>query len=138
MPAYSFQLRFVGPIRVGLGLPVDGSDTPLPKTQTIRAIGARRHSMPGETTMLYYHQRHPDGFKIGESRCTRCDNIRIAVGDMQFAINGIKIATMEERQAFARADGFQDLDDMYDFWREHHPKVDRFEGYLIGWKGKDA
>lgn len=45
MVAYSYKRRFVTPIRVGLGL--------LPKRQTIRAHGLRRHARAGEELQHY-------------------------------------------------------------------------------------
>jgi hypothetical protein len=105
MVAYSFNSRFVEPIRAGLGLigmfhgkqeipcefVIDDGDTkarafdperdldpPIrPKRQTIRAIGRRRHAHPGETLQLYTGMRTKQCRKIGEARCVSVDPIRI-------------------------------------------------------------
>ena len=46
MVAYSFNKRFIQPIRVGLSSVSLSFDCP-PKLQTMRAIGRRRHARPG-------------------------------------------------------------------------------------------
>lgn len=140
MVAYSFKNRFVGPIRVGLGIAESPRDDfpfpgqwrlPDPKRQTIRAERAR-HARPGEIVQLYCGMRTKQCFKIGEARCVSVDSIVIGVKKkkleiMRYAPNPISI------DAFAKADGFNDLDDMHAFWLKEHG-VGMFRGVLIKWE----
>lgn len=135
MVTYSFQQRFVQPIRVGLSR-VQLSFDCRPKRQTIRAEGRKRHSRPGETMQLYFRQRHLNkgGFKIGDAQCVDVRHIRFDVQDLRFAINGIAILSRDEREEFARDDGFDDLIDMQGFWLKHHPGIERFDGLVFNWQ----
>lgn len=144
MVAYSFQGRFVSPIRAGLGISTESDDTycghglyrtPSPKRQTIRAEGKKRHSRVGEVMQLYHKLRHlhRGGFKIGDSRCTDVRHIRLDVESMAIQINGIAMASRDQREQFSRADGFDDLEDMQQFWMAAHKKVQRFEGLVFNW-----
>lgn len=97
MVAYSYKGRFVAPIRVGLGLPVFdlhyelGGYLPgqpiLPKRQTIRANGRRRHARPGETLQHYRGMRTTKCFKIGAGRCFQTSAIRLFVESGRIVVN---------------------------------------------------
>lgn len=134
MPAYSFQKRFIEPILAGLGEPVQA----YPKTQTIRAVGKRRHARPGEVVQLYTAMRTKQCRKLGEARCKAVADIRIFVerGVIQLPSGQIEGAAVE---AFARRDGFASWADMQQFWRDEHGDIvkDRdtaFVGLLIQWE----
>lgn len=134
MVAYSFQPRFVQPIRVGLSS-VSLSFDCAPKRQTIRATGLRRHAQPGQELQLYCRQRHPSGFLIGRATCSSSSSILIRIGedaDMAFRIDGKRLRD-SEAEAFAKSDGFGSLEDMWLFWREQHKKVTNFGGVIVGW-----
>lgn len=138
MPAYSFQPRFVEPIRTGS------------KGGTIRAPRALRagsrvwahrhvttggHAYPGERLALYCRQRHPTGFKIAEARCVSTAPIVLDfAGDGRIVI-GEQALTLHYAfglEAFARFDGFESFAAMGGFWREAHG-VDHFIGWHIRW-----
>jgi hypothetical protein len=138
MVAYSFQRRFVAPIQVGLGhiehLP--GTDY-VPKRQTIRAVGLRRHARPGEELQLYCAMRSPSCFLIGRAGCSDVRPIEIKIRDdanMQIRMDR-KWLRDGEAESFARSDGFGSLEDMWLFWRQEHKGVDRFAGFVILWEG---
>lgn len=122
MVAYNFQRQFVEPIR---------SRT---KTQTIRAIGKRRHARPGELLQLYTGQRTTSCEKILEEDpyCIAVEQVIIEVGADcidSIAMSGYAIVDFER---FAKEDGFKSLDEMYHFWARSHG-YGRFEGLLIQW-----
>lgn len=140
MVAYSFNKRFIDPIRVGLSRVSLSFDCP-PKRQTIRAIGKRRHARPGETLQLYHGMRTRQCVKIGDARCVNVVGIRIHVNGGRVVIAP---GTREENvfdktvqlDAFAQRDGFADWPDMQAFWREEHGDLSRlgpFVGVLILW-----
>lgn len=127
MVAYSFNPRFVEPIRQGL------------KTQTIRAHGLRRHARPGELLQLYTGMRTQHCKRILPAvPCLAVMRVEIS-----FAFTGDqlidRIATDEVRvrdlDAFAIRDGFTDREDMSTFFREIHPTAPAkgFTGVLIEW-----
>lgn len=135
MVAYSFKKRFVTPIKVGLGQieHIPGTEY-VPKRQTIRAIGKRRHARPGETLQLYSGMRTKQCFKIGEARCKAVRRIRIDVREhsMPTSIEGQHIGGGRLRD-FAQADGFAHAEDMLAFWKENHG-LGVFDGILIEWE----
>ena len=136
MVAYSFKRRFVDPIRSGLGHyeHIDGMIPP-PKTQTIRAIGKRRHAKPGDTLQLYHGMRSRDCFLIGAARCLRVDDVAIDVGER--AITRIEFIdcgdTVSRFDGFAQRDGFTDAAEMHRFWLDEHG-AGMFQGLLIRWE----
>lgn len=161
MVAYSFNKRFVAPIRAGLGLigimegkreipcelvveagstvarpfdPLLDLDPPThPKRQTIRAIGKRRHARPGETLQLYTAMRTKQCEKIGDARCVSVEPIEMMVDSFSIfpKVAGEKIGVRIDD--FAQADGFLQAHDMHAFWlKEHGPGL--FKGVLIKWE----
>lgn len=129
MVAYSFQPRFIEPIRAGL------------KRQTIRAH-RKRHARPGEAIQLYAGMRTRHCRKIiDDPVCTAVEPIEIAVPEQQpgFVHNGFQwrggVGTdwAYLTEDFAAADGFEGVLDMWRFWRRHHgPGL--FRGVVIRWK----
>lgn len=145
MVAYSFNLRFVNPIRLGLGLdPLpEIRSKPLaiatrPKRQTIRAIGKRRHARPGENVTLYTAQRTKWCTMLGMVRCTEVQKIILWVCSyeprMSVLFEDAAIHEPVDLEQFAQADGFGSAEEMWLFWRENHPDVAKFEGLLIRWE----
>ncbi len=125
MVAYTFDPRFVEPIRQGY------------KRQTIRAPRALpgRHARRGELIQLYVGLRGPEAAKI--VRDVRCTDVLEL--DMRFGpggeigrvwAGGCRVLDLDD---FALRDGFRDADDMARFWREKHRALARFEGVLIEW-----
>lgn len=145
MVAYSFKKRFVDPIRVGLGVYKSGDpDTalraawPAAKCQTIRA-DRKRHARVGEELQLYCGMRTKGCFPIGRARCTSVLPIELHFIEWGSAVVGSgKVAEhcyFDERlHVFAQADGFENWEAMKAFWREQHPGIDQFRGWLIQWK----
>lgn len=143
MVAYSFQRRFVGPIKVGLGIhePILGLEAaaPPPKRQTIRAIGKRRHARPGEVLQLYQGMRTKQCQKIGEARCIDVSGVIIWIDHRAIAIERAKMMlSRREMEQFARDDGFVDAEEMAQFWRCTHKGIERFDGVLIQWEKIDG
>lgn len=139
MVAYSFRPRFVTPIRIGLGLPIlpedddtDAGTLLVPKRQTIRAIGKRRHARAGEMLQLYTGMRTRQCKKIGEAPCVFVVPIRIDVMKTRLKFSDFVF----DAEAFAQADGFASAADMHAFWLDAHG-LGKFEGVLIRWEPHD-
>lgn len=138
MVAYSFKKRFVPRIRAGLGLP-DLEPVALPKLQTIRALGKRRHARPGETLQLYTAMRTKQCAKIGDARCISVEPVAL-VPHVDESLRAVQINGGPVTRAigaldiFARLDGFDDWADLVSFWQTEHPAVRMFEGVLIRWE----
>ncbi|MFN3994860.1 MAG: hypothetical protein ACK4IU_18360 [Tabrizicola flagellatus] len=124
MVAYSFQPRFIEPIRQGF------------KTQTIRAIGQRRHARPGELLQLYsgMRTRHCERI-LPDTPCLEVMQVEIQFRAGEIARIVTDGAPIRDLDAFALRDGFADAVDMSAFWRDHHPQVTSagFNGVLIEW-----
>lgn len=135
MVAYSFKERFIWPIQIGLGSAVpDSFGMPVPKRQTIRAVGKRRHARPGENLQLYYGMRTKHCRSIGVARCTKVTPVRIVVRDefMTVYVGGKHVngAALNE---FAKADGFETAKHMHHFWQAEHG-LGIFTGQIIEWE----
>lgn len=142
MTAYSFKRRFVAPIQTGLGMQphIPGTDY-VPKRQTIRAVGKRRHAQAGGLLQLYTGMRTKQCFKIGDARCRDVRPIIMEIGnDADISVyvdrggGGYRPYSEEMVEEFARRDGFGSVEDMWLFWRQEHAGINRFEGYLIEWE----
>ena len=134
MVAYSFKSRFAIPISVGLGQIEHIPNTEyVPKRQTIRANGKRRHARPGETLQLYYGMRTRQCRKIGDARCTEAVPVIFYPKTGAILLNG-KILTARQSTRFAKSDGFMSIFDMMAFWQKEHPGVEKFEGTVIRWE----
>lgn len=124
MVAYSFNPRFVEPIRQGA------------KTQTIRAHGLRRHARPGELLQLYTGMRTSHCKRIlPDTPCLMVMTIEIIFIEgaiRRIMTDGIPCLDLD---AFAIRDGFADAVDMWAFWRDHHPETMKlgFQGVVIEW-----
>lgn len=131
MVAYSFNPRFVEPIRQGF------------KTQTIRAHGRRRHARPGELLQLYSGMRTAHCQRIlPDVPCLELMEVEIQfrAGEItRIVTDGVPVCDLD---AFAIRDGFADAVDMWAFWHDHHPQAVEaatggimvaFRGVLIEW-----
>jgi hypothetical protein len=114
--AYSFQRRFVAPIREGS------------KRQTVRAVGKRRHAQPGQELQLYTGMRTKHCQHIAPATCREVAHIWINF-DVPSVTTQVEI---EEPQVFrgrlaldvfARDDGFSSWPEFVEFWSQEH-----FEG----------
>lgn len=117
MVAYNFQKRFAPAVESGQ------------KTQTIRALGKRRHARPGDTLQLYTGMRSTSCRKLREATCDGADPVLLTEGDWFL---GGPTLTPAERVALARADGFESVTDFLDFFRDAHGLP--FRGVLIRWR----
>lgn len=125
MVAYSFQKRFIGPIRRG------------EKMQTIRAVrqGRVRHAREGELLQLYYGMRTRACQRIiADPCCVGVQPVILIFGHAQrivtIIVGGSEVV---DRDAFAIADGFSGVREMSDFWVAHHGPLACFTGVLIRW-----
>lgn len=142
MVAYSFKRRFVTRIQVGLGQIEHIPATEfIPKRQTIRAVGKRRHAKPGEILQLYHGMRSSKCFKIGDARCVAVDEIRLFMRSEIIEIRrSDSFSSLIDKpgalDSFACDDGFEDWADMRQFWREEHAskRLGAFVGLLVRWE----
>lgn len=144
MVAYSFQRQFVTPIQVGLGLQQTIPGTVyVPKRQTIRAVGKRRHARPGETLQLYRGMRTRQCFKIGDARCVEAGEIELVFGarpsvlirgETRAEVVTHFVSSPDGLDDFARADGFADWAAMVAFWVEQHGPLREFFGVIVYWE----
>lgn len=125
MVAYSFRPMFIPLILSGA------------KRQTIRAIGRRRHAIPGETLQLYTGMRTKHCLLIGTAICTAAEPITMwFAGEQSVEIGSRRYIAGAGLRKFAIADGFADWPAMLAFWRETHPEcADSFSGVIIEWGG---
>lgn len=121
MVAYSFQPRFAQPIVDGL------------KRQTIR-LPRKRHARPGEHLQLYTGMRTRQCRLISRATCVSVHEIELfsySCGLIDVTIDGHDFeGNMND---FARADGFDGLTDMWNFWNRMHGWGE-FHGMLIRWE----
>jgi hypothetical protein len=132
MVAYSFQRQFVDGIEAGT------------KLHTIRA-DRRRHARPGEELQLYYAMRTRQCELIARRHCTQFLGVTLRFyGRQRFQVFSVAqllhgewdrvgpVVAIADPDAFARADGFGDLEAMGRFWRDMHGRR-AFHGFLVGW-----
>lgn len=121
MVAYSFQQKFVGPIKAGT------------KAQTIRN-DRKRHARPGEALQLYTAMRTNRCRLIGNAICASVEPIRFDFDSQEVTIGGLSpMVDLSDLDAFAQLDGFDDFRSLVEFWRENHAGVQQWEGVLIRW-----
>jgi len=127
MVAYSFNPRFIEPIRQGL------------KTQTIRSYSEARQPRPGQLLQLYTGMRTKHCRRIlPDVPCLTVMKVQITFDIGQPPLIG-RIVTdgvpVRDLDAFAIRDGFTDIEDMSAFWRDMHPQAcaTGFDGILIEW-----
>lgn len=129
MVAYSFQPQFIRPILLGT------------KPQTIRKdrLGNGRHARIGDELQLYRGMRTRHCRLIARATCEMVRPVKIELPDNVVSIvNGNTetfLSGWDALDKFARMDGFDGWLSMREFWREHHPKVEVFQGVLITWAG---
>jgi len=122
MVAYSFQKRFAPRI-------LDGT-----KDQTIRAPRANGHAEPGNALQLYTGMRTRQCRLIARTTCADVLPIKIVFRPVvEIEISGVRLDA-DDLDAFARRDGFADLDDLVAFWSgPKAPEIHRFSGFVIRW-----
>jgi hypothetical protein len=120
MGLYNFKERFT--VRI-----LDGS-----KTHTIRPERSRPDK-PGDVLHLYTGLRHKGARLLMRVPCVRVEAITMEErkpGVFSVTIDGVSL-DRSECEAFARRDGFNNFDDMMDFWKGRLP----FRGQIVHWKG---
>lgn len=127
MVAYNFQQQFVAPIEAGT------------KTQTMRAIGKRRHARVSETLQLYTGMR-----RKGETRmilhtvCTISFIARLYLptfhddGSIMLG-SGQAVTRRADLNRFARKDGFADWNELCNWVRKTHGDPATWDCHVIGW-----
>jgi hypothetical protein len=143
MVAYSFQRRFVNPIRVGLGLDPLARFPPAhgPKRHTIRAPRLRDHAREGQRLQLYFAQRTQHCFLIAHTVCIGVAPITL-VFDSDPESEGVispGLGIMEwgyaSLDAFAVGDGFESWAALRQFWLvERGCDEFAFKGNIIFWE----
>ena len=123
MGIYNFQERFVPFIASGQ------------KTHTIRAI-RKYPDKPGNLLNLYTGLRRKGARLLARVRCVKVENIFIAC-DGNVRIDGVYLAG-DEREAFARRDGFENFKQFTEFWNGTSGRVNLlpFRGHIIHWRNR--
>lgn len=133
MVAYNFEERFVEPIEAGT------------KTQTLRAVGRRKHAKYGDSLQLYCGMRTKHCRKIIEPDpicSSRADVVlKFEFGEIVDILIGSYKLPVEDLDRFAVKDGFADVSDMTDYWHMAVPEMVGFSGdseplFLISWGGE--
>ena len=122
MAAYNFQKQFVTDIENWN------------KRHTIRRIGKRHHSKPGDRIQLYTGMRTKSCRKIinPDPLCIYVRTISIWVNPEGIRLIQVDKFTQDDLESFAKSDGFENLKSMSDFWLDFHG-TGRFDGLIIGW-----
>lgn len=125
MVAYSFKARFAEPILSNQ------------KLQTIRPVGKRRHAGAGSLLQLYTGMRTKQCKLVATRRCSSVHQIELMISPLDKKVFArVDGRSLSERDMIllARADGFGSVGDMWQFWRENHKGVEKFDGLLIKWE----
>ncbi len=135
MPAYSFNPRFVEPIRAGTKGGTIRAPRKIPANWSAFAQARRPggHAIAGEFVSLYCRQRQPSGFFICQNRCVAVERIALNFVSNLVAFSDRFIGEGDDLDAFARFDGFESWVDLAAFWKTTHG-VPQFEGWHIRWK----
>lgn len=101
------------------------------KRQTVRKPRAdhRPHCQPGDRLQLYVGMRTKGCRKLMDAVCTARRQVVLTI-ERAVIVDGRTV----DREAFARADGFENKDAFFDFFLETHGLP--FEGSLIMWSEK--
>lgn len=131
MPAYSFQPRFVEPIRAGTKGGTIRAARKIGWTTNNQRSEVGGHAWPGETLYLYCRQRQKSGFKIGEHTCIAVQPIWLNFATRECRIGGLIPGCSPD--ALAQFDGFSCWEELAGFWRETHG-LNEFSGWHIRWR----
>jgi hypothetical protein len=107
------------------------------KRQTIRAV-RKNPIKEGETLYLWWKQRSLEREKLGEAKCLKTTKIQISkdkalklINAFDYIWQNIPIESPDELRKFAIADGFDNWQQMVEFFETTHGLP--FEGVLIQW-----
>jgi hypothetical protein len=143
MVAYSFQRRFVNPIRIGLGMKpmLNFPKAHGPKRHTIRGARVRGHAREGQALSLYFAQRTQHCFLIGRARCIGSSPITLVFDEDEesegiisprFGIAQWGFASLD---AFAIGDGFESWQALKTYWQVERGIEHEYQGTIIFWEG---
>jgi hypothetical protein len=118
MPVLNFKKRFADDVKSGL------------KCQTIRALRKDgRNPKSGQTLYLYTGLRTKGCEKLREVLCKNVTALHI--GEHFTVVKGVYAFEPSEIETFARADGFMNGNEFFDFFKKEHGLP--FYGLLIEW-----
>ena len=120
MPAYNFQKQFVPMI-------IDGQ-----KPHTIRKRRVRRPTVAGDRLFLYTGMRTKNSELIANALCTLVEPVIIYPFIGHIRKNGV-LMEENEIEALAKADGFQDAELFFDFFRKTYDKTELNDFEIIHW-----
>lgn len=128
MVAYNFHPRFIPAIEAHR------------KRQTIRPRGRRRHATVGDDLQLYTGQRTPAWRLIARRVCCGTWEVDINLDPDGCGIDRVVVGGqyVEDLGAFARAEGFGDMQEMSDWWGIVHGPGRRHGLVLVRWRLADA
>lgn len=121
MPILGFKNRFRDPIEERT------------KRQTLRS--PRKYPIvAGDKLYLYTGLRTKHSKIIGTATCVSAPEIRLDFENRRVeSETGMAYTTEEETDAFAKADGFTDWEEMKTFWAKEHPGLKQWSGTRIIW-----
>lgn len=114
MVAINFSERFAGPVERG------------EKRQTIRRT---MKCKPGDKLQIYTGQRTKSCRKLLDAVCKDVRPVTLTRGTLEV---GGAVYMSDPAAAFARADGFSEYDEMWNWFSQRY-KTSRFEGFVISW-----
>jgi hypothetical protein len=120
MPAINFQRRFAEMIRSGT------------KHHTIRR--KRKYPIkPGDVLKLYTGMRTKSCELIMEAPCTRVVPVMILPACELVRLDG-KVLSQMETVMFASRDGFPDVYQFFEFFKQYHTDILMFDLEVIYWR----
>lgn len=105
MPAYNYKARFADDVEN------------LRKRQTVR-LKRQRPTKPGDTLYHYTGMRTKTCRKLLEIKCKSVTPVDLDENGNLWVDN--KLLTIDETVAFAQADGFDGLNQFFDFFEDHY------------------
>lgn len=117
MPAYNFKEEFANIVQRGF------------KNQTIRSR-RKRPTVVGDVLYLYTGMRTKKCRKLCEAECTKVTPVVIA--ERKLIVNGEEV-TGEALERMRYDDGFNSVDEFFDFFEEAYGKEPLTDMELIQW-----
>jgi uncharacterized protein YcgI (DUF1989 family) len=95
------------------------------KCQTIRVVGKRRHARPDDQIQIYTAMRTKYCRKIiPDRRCNAQREVVITFDKGEIVDIHVDGVSVDDLDAFAVADGFEDISAMGRFWADNHQSGD--------------
>lgn len=121
MPLLGFKKRFAPAVESG------------DKRQTIRERRKDgRDPKPGDTLHMYVGLRTNKCRKLRVAICTNVHRVTIDDGEM-LLLDGLAMIERSDRNAFAKADGFDSFDEFVDYWQNVMHRELPWHGIVIYW-----